>query len=155
MQADLKTLNLKKTFSFLQNLDYNDEEANPVGQGGIKSPMHRNILFNLEDEMIIQRKEDVSEFLDEYEERKTQRMMDPQKMELSISSLNNIQIFADNETNGGALGKNQRMLKKMPRAQENSEAQKNHSDKDKKSISCCAITKDKREMEDSKRPRNE
>jgi hypothetical protein len=31
MQADLKTLNLKKTFSFLQNLDYNDEEANPVG----------------------------------------------------------------------------------------------------------------------------
>lgn len=27
MQADLKQLNLKKTFSFLQNLDYNEEEG--------------------------------------------------------------------------------------------------------------------------------
>jgi len=31
MQAELKTLNLKKTFSFLQNLDYNEEEGdNPI-----------------------------------------------------------------------------------------------------------------------------
>ncbi len=30
MVADLKTLNLKKTFSFLQNLDYN-EDGEQVG----------------------------------------------------------------------------------------------------------------------------
>ena len=30
MQADLKTLNLKRTFSFLQNLDYNDDEGKEV-----------------------------------------------------------------------------------------------------------------------------
>ena len=27
MQADLRNLNLKRTFSFLQNLDYNEDEA--------------------------------------------------------------------------------------------------------------------------------
>lgn len=34
MQADFKQLNLKKTFSFLQNLDYNEEDDgnNAVGK---------------------------------------------------------------------------------------------------------------------------
>ena len=35
MQADLKTLNLKKTFSFLQNLDYNDDEGDITAQNNM------------------------------------------------------------------------------------------------------------------------
>jgi hypothetical protein len=33
MQDDFKLLNLKKTFSFLQNLDYSDEDDDDIEEG--------------------------------------------------------------------------------------------------------------------------
>lgn len=51
MQADLKTLNLKKTFSFLQNLDYNEDEGQEMaldGRGLEKTPLMGGYIFDLE-----------------------------------------------------------------------------------------------------------
>lgn len=45
MQADLKTLNLKKTFSFLQNLDYNEDDGNTLMMGNDhNNRMENNII---------------------------------------------------------------------------------------------------------------
>lgn len=71
MQADLKTLNLKKTFSFLQNLDYNEDEEGVT--------IHKKVVGHLpkiEDEFM--KHNTIRHDYDEEEEEKgTQRMMDP------------------------------------------------------------------------------
>jgi hypothetical protein len=93
MAAELKTLNLKKTFSFLQNMDlYNDECGEQVpsnligpnridknGCGGLT--MIENDIFGARDDAPVE---------DDDEDKK-----DPAEMNLSISSLNNIQFIKE------------------------------------------------------------
>eukprot|EP00347_Sterkiella_histriomuscorum_P016496 403352959 len=129
MQADLKTLNLKKTFSFLQNLDYNDEDqnANNLMQQVIEEPKrnpkdnaHHNFgerlggMFNQEEDifdlndksnLVILRESQIRNdplYNDRNfnDEHKTQRVQDNSSM---MSSLNNIKIFM----NDGIMTKKQ------------------------------------------------
>jgi hypothetical protein len=93
MAAELKTLNLKKTFSFLQNMDlYNDECGEQVptnligpnridknGCGGLT--MLENDIFGARDGGPIEEDDDDKK--------------DPAEMNLSISSLNNIQFIKE------------------------------------------------------------
>lgn len=105
----MKTLNLKKTFSFLQNLDYNEDD-NPMDKS-------RQLVLprQIPDELLLRNRsfliQEQERESDDEEEKNTQRMIE--HMDLSISSLNNIQLFDKEEEKKPSQRK---QLKKLEKA---------------------------------------